>query len=836
MSDIFWARRTEDAGGVIPYMSELPAVDRWRLLRLTQELTDRWYPRIGLVAQPEPTEPTGSDLDAFALVSVDCWQDPRAFGVLSDRIELRPGRTDAPWAGLAHGMNLMYPEAVDWTAWVHRVEDTLGLGKLVGESGHEHCPHSQGWAALPLMWQVGIQLRTAGSDPADAARSLSIMTFADVLDHVPELKNVPEEEEQEGRWVALRTGQGWCMLSPTGWAYPSGNFLDLGLLHRTGAGAGELAAAVEDRLAREDLTDKAQRWKRLARLCTRANQPIARMMPPVELPDEIMTFASDDELVVAVDLDASQSTADKSLAYGLGLAGNRDLTVLLPLGQHTTTLRRAAFLDVGVRVWVHDGNRVAPMPVPAREEVLTALRGQAWSPARPGNVWGVLLPEEEMLAAAFGQTDPNLPPPTFELISRLADEEIEAVPLARHGSVVKAVYPIRARNPASIMDCLDRMMWVSAISDELSAGPVCHQLFADMVDGKPVLQPLHPAQIEAIDIDAVSLAGARLDDAGKPCRAPVGIRPEVFAPTTPPRPEPPRTSRSRWRQVAVHAVQTGGLPFRWPDFRQACLPQAWEAYLATKKRGGLATDIDDTKCAQLFAMNLFAPVGAAGAARVCKMLAVPVHRAEEPVFGYLDDDHGFDPIRVDVLLTGTTADGQRSAALIMVKLTEEEFSACPGYLDPANVRRDTCHTNAPFGGNPDACHLLRRRGGEQPLPYPSLITAMPGPSMERTGWWTPDGGCPIRRLGEPVRLLALAETLRSRRRYQHVAVALCAPAFEKSIQHRMAEATAMFRSAGGISLSFLPVEVILSATGHPNADELRKRYGIGNAERVAAPR
>lgn len=61
------------------------------------------------------------------------------------------------------------------------------------------------------------------------------------------------------------------------------------------------------------------------------------------------------------------------------------------------------------------------------------------------------------------------------------------------------------------------------------------------------------------------------------------------------------------------------------------------------------------------AVTLFGPAGAAGVARVLKSLAAPVHRAEDPVFGWVDRENlrgeGTPRPWADVLLTGTTRDG-----------------------------------------------------------------------------------------------------------------------------------------------------------------------------------
>src|SRR5689334_23118321 len=109
--DVFWERRTEDAGGLIRLDSRLPAAATWRRLRLTQELTERHYRRCGLM--PEPVTGTGlaGDLDDIALVTADCLRPARVFGHLGDAINLDEGGTGRRWAGLRpDGVRLEYPD------------------------------------------------------------------------------------------------------------------------------------------------------------------------------------------------------------------------------------------------------------------------------------------------------------------------------------------------------------------------------------------------------------------------------------------------------------------------------------------------------------------------------------------------------------------------------------------------------------------------------------------------------------------------------------------------------------------------------------------------------
>lgn len=132
----------------------------------------------------------------------------------------------------------------------------------------------------------------------------------------------------------------------------------------------------------------------------------------------------------------------------------------------------------------------------------------------------------------------------------------------------------------------------------------------------------------------------------------------------------------------------------------AVFASAQAAYHAVAARGHIEPGFTHTTSHQAFAINVFAPTGAAGAARTLGTLGLPVVRAEHPGFAYRDPKNRLletRPTVADVLLSGTTADGLRVAALILVRLTEDGFEPCTGFTDPNNPWRDTCRVDAPFG-------------------------------------------------------------------------------------------------------------------------------------------
>lgn len=790
MSDLFWRRRTEDAGGLLRRDSELPEAAAWRRWRLSQELTDRHYHRWGLMPAPA----TG---DEIAVVTGDCEHPARDLGRLADKVYLGADNAMAPlYDDIYADGGRRYPDGYGWTEWADRVESWLDLDEGV----HDDCLHRRPGAMFPLMWQVGLLLRTADNEPGAAIRTIRVLSWDDVVRRVPAAYGIENDLELKARWVMVRTRTAWCALSPAGLAYRGDTVADLAAAHRAGAGPGELAAMVEG--LGEIEPD--------ARLARRAGLPTARLRPGLEVPDGLTFFASDDDLVVVASLDAPAPAVDAALAYGIGLAADRDVTLILPEGREGPTMRRAPCLSVRVRVWLHDGCRVTPAPLPARIEVYTHYRAQSWSVLPPETPWDT---EQETLLAADGW-DAGL----VRVRRRTRCGPATAVLGAR--AMPDHIVTLTRPAPTALLEALDQMVWAESVAEELDAIVPDAAIFLAhrVVVAAGALHPTAPALLEAFDLAPVRL---RMPGGGGPERLPA--QPVCDAPTAGPRPAPARSGHRRTRRIAEVAAEAGAENDVWPDPMRALLPPARSAYAATEQHDGISDGFPIVTSAQAFAMNVFAPVGAEGAARVCDRLGLPVAEAGLPVFGHRVE--GFPATVIDVLLAGTAADGRRVAALLLVRLTEEELGRCAGHPDPANPRRDACRANAPFGGDHDACHLLRREN----IDYPRLLD-LAGPPLA-SGWWTADGGCPFRRAAEPMRALALGEAVRARHTYDEVAVALCSPA-EGSIRRRWQESQATLRSAGGLTLSYLPLEVVLAATRHPAADWIRERYGLGSAERV----
>lgn len=138
---------------------------RWRLI---DDLLQRHFTDIGL-------EPgfgmMGTELYNVALHSPTCHRAPRYFGRLcgtdvhpeddSDLLAGMLGDNKLTWAGA--GSPELLAEGT-WDTWSDYLQDaiaTLSLG-TAGITGHEGCFHRRGKALTPLMYRVGLLLRTDG--------------------------------------------------------------------------------------------------------------------------------------------------------------------------------------------------------------------------------------------------------------------------------------------------------------------------------------------------------------------------------------------------------------------------------------------------------------------------------------------------------------------------------------------------------------------------------------------------------------------------------------------------------------------------------------------------
>jgi hypothetical protein len=98
--------------------------------------------------------------------------------------------------------------------------------------------------------------------------------------------------------------------------------------------------------------------------------------PGFALPSALVFSHDHDRLVVMVGGGESDKTVDSALAYGLAHAGDLDLVLVLPVGQHAATAARSVFLDRKIRLFTHDAYETTLLVLPRRRAVFEALRAR----------------------------------------------------------------------------------------------------------------------------------------------------------------------------------------------------------------------------------------------------------------------------------------------------------------------------------------------------------------------------------------------------------------------------------------------------------------------------
>ena len=244
--------------------------------------------------------------------------------------------------------------------------------------------------------------------------------------------------------------------------------------------------------------------------------------------------------------------------------------------------------------------------------------------------------------------------------------------------------------------------------------------------------------------------------------------------------------------------------------------------------------IGHIRSSQAFALNLFAPLDAAGRVKVAAAAGVEAAEVGEPRFEWSDPQDRLGErtqasphaTQIDVILDCTTKQGTRTALLIEVKLSEHDFNGCSAWLAPTNDQLEVCNTTGPFGNDTSACFQLRNHGREHSRRYDIAL----GPLNAAAP--TKEGGCWFRLGGnQPMRNVALARTLVSSGEIDSAVVALCAPRAHCAIWRRWAEAKAHL-SGTGIALTDLPAEVVVSA--HQPGGSLAERYMLEPTAKVQA--
>jgi hypothetical protein len=226
--------------------------------------------------------------------------------------------------------------------------------------------------------------------------------------------------------------------------------------------------------------------------------------------------------------------------------------------------------------------------------------------------------------------------------------------------------------------------------------------------------------------------------------------------------------------------------------QSALLPEAVPVYEDLRERGLLHRYVLHVRSSQAFALNLFAPLDDNGIQQVFHLLGTDATCTNPTVFEYADPHDRLaettagsrHQTQVDVMLSGNDEDGRRVAALVEVKFTEIDFGWCSGYLNPGNPARDVCCSPGIFGGQPKNCFQLNAHGRGRRR-YDTYLADLP---VRRPAPAADDGGCWLRRSrSQPMRNLALAETLLAHNEANHVIYALCAPHAHPTIWRRLTE-------------------------------------------------
>lgn len=393
-----------------------------------------------------------------------------------------------------------------------------------------------------------------------------------------------------------------------------------------------------------------------------------------------------------------------------------------------------------------------------------------------------------------------------------------------------------------VMQGLDYWIWATANAPDLAewldlpadAGVDIEYVVAEKTPGHGVIGSYTSGQAEAIRGSIrwrfTSIRDWRGTHAPTVERLPLRTLPLGSSGRPAPRKAGPRWSVRLAHHLAARAeadgVTLGGGVF-WPNATDGLEPAA----VLVHER--LAADelahhmVGHVRSSQAFALNLFAPLDAAGRVKVASAAGVDVAEVSEPRFEWSDPEDRLGErthvsphaTQVDVILDCVTKQGTKTALLIEVKLSEHDFNGCSAWIAPTNDRLDVCNTTGPFGNDTSACFQLRNHGREHRRHYDTALGPLTVPALQAAeGCWFRFGG------NQPMRNVALARTLVGDGAVDEVVVALCAPLAHKAIWRRWSEAKSHLAGAG-VALADLPAEVVVSA--HPPGGSLAQRYLLG---------
>lgn len=406
-------------------------------------------------------------------------------------------------------------------------------------------------------------------------------------------------------------------------------------------------------------------------------------------------------------------------------------------------------------------------------------------------------------------------------------------------------------DPRVVLQALDYAIWVTAHDQALrtdlglaatptGAPPVLDLVLAPKPGRKsggsqgtvsPAVNPYIAPQLEALAGD-VKWNVYVVDEPAATRPAPVRVNPAALWMEDRPLVAPP-VSGPRWAtRVGAEVRAAAPTPLRAGVFHasanDALLPAARYAYEDLESRGLLHRYVLHARSSQAFALNLFAPLDHTGIRAVWKLLRQDVLEMGAPQFEWEDlhdrlaEASSRSPHRtqVDVVLRAKNAQGSRVAALIEVKLTEQDFGHCSAAASPDNPTTDVCSQGGLFGGQPDRCFQLQNHGRGRRA-YDRYLD---GNDFMAPQGWRDDGGCWLRTgRSQPMRNLALARLLLAEGEVDHVIYGLCAPVGHAQMWRRFDEFRAVFRDSPQCGTVALPAEWVAQL----HADQgtaLRRRY------------